>query len=94
MNKRKLDTEGCQGFKLKNVDSEVFFCIKKKLQNYGIEVSPGNSGNFEGKGIVGNFNWDGKTDLTVEIKERPLDTYCGQVSGKFRAFLRECQGYY
>ncbi|MGB9926809.1 MAG: hypothetical protein ACPK85_00230 [Methanosarcina sp.] len=93
MNERKLDTEGCQGFKLKNVNPEVFSCIRKKLQNYGIEFSAGNSGTFEGKGIIGYFNWDGQADLIIKIKERPLDTYCGQVSGKFRTCLRECLGY-
>jgi len=93
MDKRKIDNEGCQGIKLKNVNPKVFSCMKKKLQNYGIEISPGTSGTFEGKGITGSFNWDGEANLTIEIKERPLDTYCGQVSGKFRTFLRECQGY-
>ena len=44
MGERKLDTEGCQGIRFKNVTPEVFSCMKKKLQNYGIEVSPGNSG--------------------------------------------------
>jgi hypothetical protein len=66
--------------------------MKKKLQNYGIEVSPGNSGILEGNGIVARFKWDGEANLFIEIKERPQDTYCGQVSGKLRSFVRECQG--
>ncbi|WP_292380754.1 hypothetical protein [Methanosarcina sp. UBA289] len=92
MSERKLDTEGCQGIKFRNVTPDVFSCMKKKLQNYGIEVSSGNSGVFEGNGIVAHFIWDGEANLSIEIKERPLDTYCGQISGKFRAFWRECQG--
>ncbi|MPM92097.1 hypothetical protein SDC9_139231 [bioreactor metagenome] len=67
--------------------------MKKKLHAYGIETSPGNSGMFEGKGITAFFNWDGETNLVIEIKDRPLDTYCGQVSGKLKAFMRECQGF-
>jgi hypothetical protein len=92
MGERKLDTEGCQGIKFRNVTPEVFSCMKKKLQSYGIEVSSGNSGVLEGNGIVAHFSWDGEANLSIEIKERPLDTYCGQVSGKLRAFWRECQG--
>lgn len=92
MGERKIDTEGCQGFSFINVTPEVFSCIKKKLQNYGIEVSPGNSGVLEGNGIVAQFNWDGEANLYIEIKEKPLDTYCGQVSGRLRSFVRECQG--
>lgn len=92
MTERKIDTEGCQGFSFDNVTPEVFSCLKKKLQNYGIEASPGNSGVLEGNGIVANFNWDGETNLYIEVKVRPLDTYCGQVSGKFRSLVRDCQG--
>lgn len=93
MSGRKLDTEGCQGIRFRNVTPDVFFCLKKKLQAYGIETSPGNSGVLEGNGIVAHFSWDGKANLVIEVKERSLNTYCGQVSGKLRAFLRECQGY-
>jgi len=66
--------------------------MKKKLQACGIETSPGNSGMLEGNGIVASFSWDGEANLIIEIKERSLNTYCGQVSGTLRAFLRECQG--
>ncbi len=93
MGERKLDTEGCQGIRFKNVTPDVFSCMKKKLQNYGIETSPGNSGMLEGNGIVASFSWDGEANLIIEIKERSLNTYCGQVSGTLRAFLRECQGF-
>jgi hypothetical protein len=92
MTERKIDTEGCQGIKFKNVTPEVFSCMKKKLQAYGIEIPPGNSGIFEGNGIIACFSLDSEANLVIEIKERPLNTYCGQVSGKLRAFFRECQG--
>lgn len=92
MSERKLDLEGCQGIKFKNVTPDVFSCMKKKLQSYGIEVSSGNSGVLEGNGIVASFSWDGEANLIIEIKERSPDTHCGQVSGKLRAFWRECQG--
>jgi hypothetical protein len=93
MGGRKLDTEGCQGMKFRNVTPDVFSCMKKKLRDYGVDVQPGNSGILEGNGIVAHFSWDGEANMVIEIKERPLDTYCGQVSGKLRSFLRECQGY-
>lgn len=92
MGERKIDTQGCQGIRFKNVTPDVFSCMKKKLQAYGIKTSPGNSGVFEGNGIVAHFSLDSEANLIIKIKERPLDTYCGQISGKFRAFWRECQG--
>ncbi|WP_269850873.1 hypothetical protein [Methanosarcina horonobensis] len=33
MGERKLDTEGCQGIKFRNVTPEVFSCMKKKTPN-------------------------------------------------------------
>ncbi|WP_440946451.1 hypothetical protein ACSAZL_20760 [Methanosarcina sp. T3] len=93
MGERKLDTEGCQGIKFRNVTPDVFSCMKKKLHAYGIEASPGDSGTLEGNGIVAHFSWDGEANLLIEIKERPLNTYCGQVCGKLRAFMRDCQGF-
>lgn len=92
MGERKLDIEGCQGIKFRNVTPDVFSCMKKKFQSYGIEVQSGNSGVLEGNGIVAHFSLDDEANLVIEIKERPLNTYCGQVSGKLRAFWRECQG--
>jgi hypothetical protein len=93
MDGRKLDTEGCQGIRFRNVTPDVFSCLKKKLQAYGIKVQPGTFGMLEGNGIVAHFSWDGGNNLLIEVKERSLDTYCGQVSGKLRAFVRECQGF-
>lgn len=58
--------------------------MKKKLQTYGIETSPGDFGRLEGNGIVAHFSWDGEANLIIEIKERPSTTYCGQVSGKLK----------
>jgi hypothetical protein len=92
MGDRKLDSEGCQGIKLNNVTLEVFFCVKKKLRSYGLVVLSENFGVFKGNGIVAHFSWDGESNLVIEIKERSLNTYCGQVSRKLRSLVRECQG--
>ena len=91
MSDRKLDTEGCQGIKLNNVTLEVFSCMKKKLRSYGIVVLFGNLVVFKGDGIVAHFSWDGESNLVIEIKERSLNTYCGQVGRKLRSLVRECQ---
>ncbi|MCQ1536752.1 hypothetical protein FTO70_13945 [Methanosarcina sp. KYL-1] len=93
MGGRRLKEEGCRGIKFKDVTPEVFSCMKKKLQVYGMEVTPGNSGMLEGNGIVAHFSWDGEEHLVIEVKEKPWHFYCGQVSGKLRSFMRECQGY-
>ena len=71
MTGRKIDIEGCQGINFNNVTPDVFSCLKKKLQNYGIEVSPGNSGVLEGIGVVA----DGGTQVkkTSEVGKIQID---------------------
>ncbi len=92
MTGRRLEEEGCRGIRFKNVTPDVFKCMKKKLEEYGLEVSPGNSGVLEGNEIVAHFTWDGEEHLVIEVKEKPWHLYCGALSGQMRAFMRECQG--
>jgi len=37
MGERKLDAEGCQGIRFKNVTPEVFSCMKKNSRTMGSE---------------------------------------------------------
>ena len=41
--------------------------MKKKLQDYGIDVPQGYDGEFSGKGIAARFLYDGTSNLTIQI---------------------------
>ncbi|WP_157860237.1 hypothetical protein [Methanosarcina acetivorans] len=66
--------------------------MKKKLQDYGIEVPPGNEGEMSEKGVIGSFEWDGKSVLTITIKEKPFWVSCETADERVILFVDECKG--
>ncbi|HII80780.1 MAG TPA: hypothetical protein HA261_10420 [Methanosarcina sp.] len=82
----------CKPIKLRNVPPEVFNCMKKKLQGAGINVPPGNKGELSGSGIVADFEWDGQSNLTITITEKPFIVSCEVAAMKIKQFVRQCHG--
>lgn len=80
----------CRPIKFRNVSPDTFNCMKKKLQNAGIHVPPGNTGELSGKGITADFEWDGQSNLIVTITEKPFIVSCEVVAMKIKGFVREC----
>jgi hypothetical protein len=81
----------CKPIKFVNVKPDAFECMKKKLQDYGINVPSGNKGELSGKGVTGSFEWDGKSELTIIIKERPSSVSCETADQKIILFVEECK---
>ncbi len=82
----------CRPIKFHNVPLDTFKCMKKKLQDYGIYVPAGNRGELSGKGITASFEWDGISNLTITITEKPFIVNCEVVAMKIKKFVRECHG--
>lgn len=82
----------CSPITFHNVTPDVFNCMKKKLEAYGIKVPSGNSGDLEGNGVKAHFSWDGEKNLTIQVNEKPWYASCGMVSGKLHDFVHECHG--
>lgn len=82
----------CRPIKFHNVSPEVFNCMKKKLQEVDIHVPPGNIGELSGSGIVADFEWDGQSNLTITIKEKPFIVSCEVAAMKIKQFVRKCHG--
>lgn len=83
---------GCDPIIFVNVTPDAFDCMKKQLQDYGIDVPPGNEGELSGKGITGSFEWDGKSVLTITIKEKPVFVSCNTSDEKLMLFVDKCKG--
>jgi len=83
---------GCKPIKFINVTPDAFECMKKKLQDYGIDVPPGNEGEISEKGVTGSFEWDGKSILTITIKEKPFFVSCETADERVILFVDECKG--
>jgi len=82
----------CKPITFHNVPPDTFKCMKKKLQDYGIYVPPGNRGELSGKGITAYFEWEGNSNLTITITEKPFIVSCDTAARKIKAFVKECHG--
>lgn len=82
----------CKSIKFHNVPPEVFNCMKKKLQGAGINIPLGNKGKLSGSGIVADFEWDGQSNLTITITEKPFIVSCEVAAMKIKQFVRQCHG--
>lgn len=82
----------CKPIMFHNVPPDTFKCMKKKLQEAGIHVPPGNSGELSGSGVVADFEWDGQSNLTITITEKPFIVSCNTAARKIKAFVKECHG--
>jgi hypothetical protein len=82
----------CRPIKFRDVSPDTFNCMKKKLQNAGIHVPPGNRGELSGKGITADFEWDGQSNLTITITEKPFIVSCEVAAMKIKQFVRQCHG--
>jgi hypothetical protein len=83
---------GCDSVAFRNVNSDVFNCMKQKLADYGISVPSGNEGEMEGYGVKGNFKWDGTENLTLTITDKPFIIPCGMIMDKIQEFVHSCGG--
>lgn len=86
------EENSCKPLKFINVTPDAFECMKKKLQDYGIDVPPGNEGEMSEKGVTGSFEWDGKSVLTITIKEKPFWVSCETADERVILFVDECKG--
>ena len=82
----------CRPITFRNVPPDTFNCMKKKLQDYGIYVPSGNIGELSGKGITASFEWDGNSNLTITITQKPFIVSCEIAAQKIKGFVRDCHG--
>ena len=76
----------------KNVKPEIFNCMKQKLAVVGVQIPQGNEGDIEGHGVKVHFKWDGVTNLTLSVKDKPWYISDGTITGKIHDFVIECGG--
>ena len=88
---RTRKEKGCEPTTFSNVPPGTFECMKTKLQDYGIYVPPGDSGELSGKGVAATFLWDGKSNLTIQITEKPAIVSCETAAKEITKFVEECQ---
>ena len=83
---------GCESITYTGVTPDTFTCMKQGLENYGISVPPGTSGELSGKGVTAQFRWDGESRLTIKITEKPFFVSCDTANRKINNYIEACQG--
>ncbi|MDI9395335.1 MAG: hypothetical protein QM426_07940 [Euryarchaeota archaeon] len=81
---------GCGPVTFRNVTPNVFNCMKKKLEAEGLHVPPGNQGEISGRGVVASFDWDGKANLTITVKDKPFIISCKKATEMIQDFVHKC----
>lgn len=75
-----------------NVNSNVFTSIKQIIVRAGIQVPQGNESDIEGYGTKIHFKWDGETNLTITIKDKPWYISYETITEKITEFVHKCGG--
>ena len=53
---------------------------------------PGTKESFQGRELLADFEWDGESNLTITIKEKPFFVSCEIAASKIKQFVIECNG--
>jgi hypothetical protein len=81
----------CKSVTYSGVTPDLFECMKQNLLDYGVSVPPGQSGELSGNGVTADFKWDGKSILTIKVKEKPFFVSCKTINDEIRQFAQDCQ---
>jgi hypothetical protein len=84
--------DNCEDLTYSGVTPDTFACMKQGLENYGINVPPGRSGELSGRGVTAEFMWDGESRLTVEITEKPFFVDCDTSNRRINNYVEACKG--
>jgi hypothetical protein len=83
---------GCDPITYHNITKNVFDSLKNTIVSAGIKVPEGNEGEIEGYGVKGHFKWDGASNLTVTVIDKPLVLPCGIITGRFNDAVQNAGG--
>lgn len=84
-----VSAQNCEPQTFSKVTPAVFDSIKTYVQNYGISVPPGNSGEISYMGVSAYFMWDGESNLTIKFTNLPYFINCDTANAKLENFLNQ-----
>lgn len=71
------------------VTPAVFNSIKMFVQNYGIYVPSGDSGEISYMGVSAYFTWDGESNLTIQFTNLPFFIGSDTANAKLDNFVNQ-----
>ena len=75
------------------ISREVIECLRRKLEEQGLEVPPGNAGTIKGRVATLEVEWTEETaSLTVTVTDKPWLLPCEAIMGRMRVAVAGCGG--
>lgn len=71
------------------VTPAVFNSIKTSVQNYGVYVPSGDSGEISYMGVSASFIWDGESNLTIQFTNLPNFIDSDTANAKLDNFINQ-----
>jgi hypothetical protein len=84
-----VSAQNCESQTFSKVTPTVFDSIKTFVQNYGIFVPSGDSGEISYRGVSAYFMWDGKSYLTIKFTNLPFLINCNTANAKLDSFINQ-----
>jgi len=82
---------GCDQVTYNSVTPNVFECLKKKAEQYGVYIKEP-TGYIDSHGIKGHYEWDGERNLKIKVDDKPFYITCGQITGAIHDAIHDCGG--
>jgi hypothetical protein len=81
--------QNCEPQIFSKVTPTVFDSIKTYVQNYGISVPSGNSGEISYMCVSAYFMWDGESNLTIQFTNLPCFINSDTANAKLDNFINQ-----
>lgn len=84
-----VSAQNYQPQKFTNVTPAVFNSIKTYVQDYGVYVPSGDSGEISYMGVSASFTWDGESNLTIQFTNLPYFIDDDTANAKLDNFINQ-----
>lgn len=84
-----VSAQNCEPQTFSKVTPAVFDSIKTCVQNYGIDVPSGDSGEISYMGVSAYFMWDGESNLTIQFTDLPCFISSDTANVKLDSFINQ-----
>lgn len=81
--------QSCEQQTFSKVTPAVFSSIKTYVENYGISVPSGDSGEISSTGVSAYFYWDGESNLTIKFTSLPFLFSSDTANEKLNDFINQ-----
>jgi hypothetical protein len=85
---------GCTPLTFRDISSDLWNCIKSRLQQEGFKVPSSDNGELSGNGATADFSWDkNEQTLAITVKSKSFFYSCESVNDEITNFVDACRNF-